>query len=52
MIWRDPSTAMANRGVWEEMSMKISCPLQWWKYDDDDDDDDDEDEYSPDSIDC
>ena len=46
MIWRDPSTAMANRGVWEEMSMKISRPLQWWKYDDDDD------EYSPDSIDC
>ena len=51
MILRDPSTAIANRGVWEEMSMKMSRPLQWCKCDDDDDDDDD-DEYSPDSIDC
>ena len=35
---RDLSTAMVNRGVWEEIWM--SCPLRWLKDNDDDDDDD------------
>ena len=30
---------MANRGVWEEISMNVLSTLIWWSKDGDDDDD-------------